>query len=448
MGIMKHLAAFLRMLPELCRVSYLPILHEVLHSTNPFNWRLRQNLALQLSQLVALPRKPDVYKTLFPTIMTLLQDPVASVRRETFQGVSAFVLAIYEVAYNVDQTYNANEVTVAKKNLGEIIRAINQFITSDKCYLRQLWMELARQLLKDLPTSFFETEFLHGVFKLALDRVLNVRLAVAIFLAGWWPEYPAPWEEDGDEEDSVDGATDSAAAGSSAAKATKKPSPWIWLLNRMDVKRCVERLSKDDRDVYLNVSQLRVIYPDIEFRQFSCRGRKTPPGGVTPLEIDPTPVPKLDLTLLESAILTQEKERLRSSSSASLRQRSSSIEGLEEHVSSGGSSRSHPVFLVDDDDNSPKLPTSPSAAVLESEHEFIPELLNADAIEELDIIDGILRSPTTAPTASTVPRSFLSGSSGVGGHGDDDDEVDEEEEKRIAAGLPLPDPMSFDDEEG
>eukprot|EP01034_Spumella_vulgaris_P026022 gene26022-32548_t len=54
MGIIKYLAPFLEMLPEPCRVSYLPLLHDILHSTNPFNWRLRQFLALQLPELIPL----------------------------------------------------------------------------------------------------------------------------------------------------------------------------------------------------------------------------------------------------------------------------------------------------------------------------------------------------------------------------------------------------------
>ena len=51
MGVMKRLSSFLRLLSQPCRLSYLPLLHDILHSTNPFNWRLRQSLALQVSLL-------------------------------------------------------------------------------------------------------------------------------------------------------------------------------------------------------------------------------------------------------------------------------------------------------------------------------------------------------------------------------------------------------------
>jgi serine/threonine-protein phosphatase 4 regulatory subunit 1 len=51
MGVMKHLAEFLRMLSVPCRLSFLPMLQDILNTTNPFNWRLRQSLALQLPEL-------------------------------------------------------------------------------------------------------------------------------------------------------------------------------------------------------------------------------------------------------------------------------------------------------------------------------------------------------------------------------------------------------------
>lgn len=455
MGVIKNLALFLEKLPELCRVSYLPVLHEILHTTNPFNWRLRQYLAMQLSQLVALPKKTEVYKTLFPTIMTLLQDPVASVRRDTFQGVSAFVLAIYDVTNNVGECYTEAEIASARKNLAEITRAINQFITSPKCYIRQLWMELARQLLKDLPIEYFEKEFLSGVLKLTLDRVLNVRLAVAMFLAGWGPEYPAPWEEE----------EENTAAPTESRDSAKKPSPWVWLLKRMDIKECVRRLSKDDRDVYIYVSQLRHLYPEIEFKMMSCRGHKIPPGGASTIELDATEVPKADPTLVESA-LREEENRRRSESEADelaslLRERTSSIDGQDaSSVHSTGTSRSgarsfrNEVGEEEGDQISLEDRVSMSSATSvvvetleeidrlaqgaahgEPEHEFIPSIFNSEAIQDLDIIDGIAQSPSHAVHTNPVPFSFRTERSF--GAEDDDDEVDEAEEARIKAGIPL-----------
>lgn len=193
-GIIKHIAAFLSHLPNLCRVSFLPILHEILHSTNPFNWRLRQYLAVQLPELVALPAKHEVFHSLFATIMTLLQDPVASVRCDTFEGVTALMNALLYIINDTTGQYDAEVRQQSQEHLEEVIVSVNAFITSNKFQMRQLWMELCPQLLKDLPRDIFEKHFLPGVLTLTLDRVFNVRLAVSNFLVAWSADHSQPWE--------------------------------------------------------------------------------------------------------------------------------------------------------------------------------------------------------------------------------------------------------------
>jgi len=49
-------------------------------------------------------------------------------------------------------------------------------------------------------------------------------------------------------------------------------------------------MARDDNDIYLNFLKLAPLYPDIKFTSFSCRGRKTPPGGLTPVAIDDAPM--------------------------------------------------------------------------------------------------------------------------------------------------------------
>jgi hypothetical protein len=447
MGIIKHLALFLKRLPDLCRISYLPILHEILHSTNRFNWRLRQYLALQLPDLVALPPKPDAYRTLFPTIMTLLQDPVASVRRESFKGVSALLNAVYDVAHHGEKQNNENDesyaqdvIDVSKQNLEEICRAVNSFITSEKCQHRQLWLELALQLLKDLPKHFFEKEFLNGILLLVCDRVLNVRLACAMLLDGWDPEYCAPWEIEGE--------------------GQRKNSPWLWFLARTDIKTCVQRLSVDDNDVFLHVSRLKVVYPEIEFQSITCRGKRVAPGGGDPVPLDPTPIP----LSIERTVVHQDQHKLKSRNNSirsegvaalnfiqeqPTRGRSSSSEFLQEHPPVPSQLHT-PVVLPPIDEvlaannASPQHhlqpPLSPQSSTMDSasleqhianmnldepllnakteadddldEEEGQPRLANQEEIdyvasindpivvEELDIIDGI--SPGLPPRSPTL----------------------------------------------
>lgn len=422
MGIIKNLALFLQKLPDLCRVSYLPILHEILHSTNRFNWRLRQYLAIQLPDLVALPPKSDAYRTLFPTIMTLLQDPVASVRRESFKGVSALLNAVYAVASDTDKQYPNDVIEMNKQNLEEICRAVNSFITSDKCQHRQLWLELALQLLKDLPRHFFEKEFLAGILILVCDRVLNVRLACAMLLDGWEPEYPAPWEIE--------------------SEGQRKNSPWLWFLARADIKEVVQRLSQDDNDVYLHVSKLKVVYPDITFASITCRGKKVAPGGSEPVPLNATPIPiNVEKTSVHHDLHKLEKSKSRSNSmrlefiqEQPVRGRSGSFELLHEHpplsphhsieeleqqaalhqqhaieapLSPTLSNAMMHVSIEEQqqlsvaDEDEPEEESEPLRLSNAEEIDFVTSINDPNVVEELDIIDGIIPGlPTRSPNVS------------------------------------------------
>mmetsp|Transcript_9745 Transcript_9745/g.21862 ORF Transcript_9745/g.21862 Transcript_9745/m.21862 type:complete len:880 (+) Transcript_9745:241-2880(+) len=282
MGVIKHLAKFLACLPEPCRVSYLPLLHDILHSTNPFNWRLRRYLAHQLPDLVLLPPKEDLFRTLFPTVMILLQDPVASVRLVTFHGVTALLLNLYQLIESEVQASGDSDLAISyQQNVEDVIAAINSFASGEKFQLRQLWLELCSQLLRDLPRDVFEHNFIEGILSLTCDTVTNVRIALSVFLTSY---DIAPYSTGTGADAGTD--TDKGAG----ADAEGKQSNWHWLLRRADIKACVERLSRDDRDVFLNLSKLAPLYPDVAFSEMSCRGRKTPPGGSTPITLDASPM--------------------------------------------------------------------------------------------------------------------------------------------------------------
>src|SRR5690606_36561842 len=71
--------------------SYLPILKDILQSSNPFNWRLRQQLAKQLPALCRLFSPANVQSSLSSFALLLLNDSVMAVRREAFEGVAVLV---------------------------------------------------------------------------------------------------------------------------------------------------------------------------------------------------------------------------------------------------------------------------------------------------------------------------------------------------------------------
>src|SRR3546814_451641 len=90
-GLVQHLAEFLGILSETCRCSYLPILKDILQSSNPFNWRLRQQLAKQLPALCKLFSPVNVQSSLSSFALLLLNDLVIAIRHEAFEGVAVLL---------------------------------------------------------------------------------------------------------------------------------------------------------------------------------------------------------------------------------------------------------------------------------------------------------------------------------------------------------------------
>lgn len=287
LGVMRHLAKFLGYLSEPCRISYLPEMHNVLHATNPFNWRLRQCLALQLPVLLDLPPPGSIYVTLFPLVMTLLQDPVASVRKDSFGGVAKMLLLLYNLA---EQDHGSSEdVRWHEAHFDSVIRAVNGLALGDKFQPRQLWAELSLVLLKVLPKEIFEKYFLDAILLLVMDPVINVRVAIAKLLTGWAPEYKAPWNEANEVENESESAPDAPAAtaedeseaADAAAGSVKhhEKSPWGWLLDREDIQECVHRMKREDNDVHECIQQLAPRFPELQMQAISCRGLRSAPGG-------------------------------------------------------------------------------------------------------------------------------------------------------------------------
>lgn len=63
----------------------IPKLVQILQTTSPFNWRLREVLAQQLPDLAPLLTLDSVFFSVVPVAFGLLNDPVAVVRQKTFE---------------------------------------------------------------------------------------------------------------------------------------------------------------------------------------------------------------------------------------------------------------------------------------------------------------------------------------------------------------------------
>ena len=80
-GIISHLADFMRHVGESWRESYLPIMTQILGGTSKMKWRLRESIAEQLKSLSELFSVDATETVLAPMACQLLRDDVAQVRQ-------------------------------------------------------------------------------------------------------------------------------------------------------------------------------------------------------------------------------------------------------------------------------------------------------------------------------------------------------------------------------
>merc|ERR1719219_1659446 len=95
-GLLKHLSDFLQLLPLDLRREYLPKMTDFLYMDNDRNWRFRQELAVQMGQLIPLFSSEEVKKHLAPIAVILIKDKVAAVRQSAVQIHSIIVKILLE----------------------------------------------------------------------------------------------------------------------------------------------------------------------------------------------------------------------------------------------------------------------------------------------------------------------------------------------------------------
>lgn len=167
-GILKHLADFLRMLKPQRRREYLPRLSEFLKMDNDRNWRFRQELADQLGLLVPLFSPQEVKDFLAPIAIVLVRDKVSAVRQ------SAVAVHIQMV-----RTLIGSENPDLARNL--LSSLVNQLANASRWVQRQTFAVFCENLFDDSSVDHekVSNEVLSHLLDLAWDNVPNVRLSVA-----------------------------------------------------------------------------------------------------------------------------------------------------------------------------------------------------------------------------------------------------------------------------
>ncbi|XP_011144837.1 serine/threonine-protein phosphatase 4 regulatory subunit 1 isoform X2 [Harpegnathos saltator] len=170
-GVLKHLATFLKILKPTDRCQYLPRLSDFLATDNEWNWRFREELATQLLEAVTLFSPKDVAKSIAPLSLQLLVDKIAAVRTVALDLVTRIV----------------SHLSVDDALVTSLIHELRDTLVpnSKKWIRRQTYAILCAHLLHNgaVAGSMFTKEMLPNLIGLSFDRVPNVRLAVARTLA-------------------------------------------------------------------------------------------------------------------------------------------------------------------------------------------------------------------------------------------------------------------------
>ncbi|KAG8233834.1 hypothetical protein J437_LFUL006857 [Ladona fulva] len=131
-GVVKHLADFLKLVSPVGRNECLPALSAFLKTDNQLNWRFREELTKQLLQVTNLFTPTDVKRFLIPFGLSLLADKVAAVRK------TALLLVTQHVRY-----LSVNEDLVESL----LVTLANEFGTNEHWMKRQSYAFFCECLL-------------------------------------------------------------------------------------------------------------------------------------------------------------------------------------------------------------------------------------------------------------------------------------------------------------
>eukprot|EP01104_Vermistella_antarctica_P011447 TRINITY_DN319_c0_g3_i1.p1 TRINITY_DN319_c0_g3~~TRINITY_DN319_c0_g3_i1.p1 ORF type:complete len:947 (-),score=225.84 TRINITY_DN319_c0_g3_i1:2-2842(-) len=227
-GVVKHLAEFLRMLRPKTRQNYLPTLLDLVSEATA--WRFRELIAGQLGTLASLYDIDEVVSTILPIALQLMRDPVQSVRIaisvqiapllhrltgplapvtaagacscggaavEGGDKTSTIESSMESIDLNDDNANVGDDETkkqaetvsgaedderlsIASRAKSDLVEGIVAFAHGSTCTDRQIYVRVCGHLLMALEdrTALLGT-FLPAMLALKDDRVPNVRFALA-----------------------------------------------------------------------------------------------------------------------------------------------------------------------------------------------------------------------------------------------------------------------------
>ncbi|KAL4234722.1 Serine/threonine-protein phosphatase 4 regulatory subunit 1 [Mactra antiquata] len=188
-GILRHLADFLRLLRPDARRQYLIKVQDFMNVDNSRNWRFRLELAEQLVLISELYSAQEVSEFLLPMAMLLAEDRVAEVRTDAYHLVGVMLKRMVESGDDRLVQFLNNQL-------------ISRFAHDQKWARRQIFTQLCHAIIREqsVNAAQFAKDFLPSLIDMVEDSVPNVRITLAKALACYmmndeyshFSEHPCP----------------------------------------------------------------------------------------------------------------------------------------------------------------------------------------------------------------------------------------------------------------
>ncbi|KAL5021325.1 hypothetical protein ScPMuIL_000480 [Solemya velum] len=171
-GVLRHLADFLRLLHPEIRKLYLPKIQDFMATDNNRNWRFRLELAEQLVLISELYSAYEVSEYLLPIGIALIGDRVSEVRLVSYRLISIILRRFNECGDDKLKSCLVKELT-------------EKFAQSPKSAGRKIFCQLCQVILEEnvFPPEQFAQEFLPSLLLLVNDPIPNVRISLARTIA-------------------------------------------------------------------------------------------------------------------------------------------------------------------------------------------------------------------------------------------------------------------------
>jgi serine/threonine-protein phosphatase 4 regulatory subunit 1 len=193
-GAISNVSVFLQNLFLQKREQYVPMICSLPKQTD--NWRIRARISKQVGDMAMLVSVKCVKEVLIKSIKEFLNDPFASVRKQAVVSLGLLTKRLLPpVTHDLNGTstpngmdieenpyYRTDDQEERKEAYEELLQFLHE-MAQDNYQHRLVFIFGCSSLYREIPSNVFISEFVPELKTLSADKVPNIRLAVARFLA-------------------------------------------------------------------------------------------------------------------------------------------------------------------------------------------------------------------------------------------------------------------------